>query len=113
MRTVKIPAFEFQFNLVVYPNSHASVSCFNFDRGLKQYILFLKENNSFFILKNNGAKPVPIGTDHWLSLMPGYVYCFVPSFEAYVGEVHVYSHMPEFINNFQFCMEIEKVLFAI
>ena len=85
----------------------------DFDRGLKQYIIFLKENSSFFILKNNGAKPVSTGTDHWLNFMPGYVYCFVPSYESCVGEVHVYSYIPEFIKDFQFCMEIEKVLFAI
>ena len=73
----------------------------------------IQDRASFYVLKNNCVKPISTGDSHWLELMPGYDYCFVPSLEACHGEVHVYSYKPEFIKNFEFCLPIQKVWFML
>ena len=71
----------------------------------------MKEESFFFVLKNNAVKPTPTGGHHWLELMPGYVYCFLPSLHASTGEIHVYTYMPDYVKEFEFCMKVEKVGF--
>ena len=61
------------------------------------------------MLKNNGVKPTSLGAYHWLEFMPGYVYCFLPSLNDMSGKIHVYTSMPDFVKDFDFCMPIEKV----
>ena len=63
------------------------------------------------VLKNNGVKPASTGADHFLELMPGYIYCFLPSLQPHKGEIRVYTIMPKFISNFEFCFDIEKVVY--
>ena len=60
-------------------------------------------------MKNNGKSPTSAGSHHWLELLPGYTYCFVPSFHASAGLIKVYSSKPEFIKEFEYAMKIEKV----
>ena len=107
METVSIPAFEFQFNLMVFPKEQETVSFQN----VKMYtdVKTFQDKTSFYVLKNNGVKPISSGSKHWIEFLPGYDYCFIPSLEACLGEVHVYSYKPEFIKNFDFCMEIHQV----
>ena len=70
------------------------------------YENFSQGDSHFFLLKNNAVKPNITGGTHWLELLPDWVYCFVPSMEIDKGTVHVYDHMPEFVKDFDFCMEI-------
>ena len=106
-KTVKVPAFEFHWNLVVYPHSIESVS------DLLNKHLFISPNiqdeSFFYVLKNNAVKPTPSSGHHWLELLPGYVYCFLPSLHDVSGEVHVYTSMPEYIKDFEYSMQIEQV----
>ena len=62
---------------------------------------------------NNGVLPRATGGSHWLSYLPGYMYCFVPSYEADKGNVFAYDYLPDFLLNFQFCVEIKKVTFDL
>ena len=48
--------------------------------------------------------PKVTGGSHCLTYHPGY--CFLPSFEADKGTVHVFNHLPEFLRDFLFCSEI-------
>jgi hypothetical protein len=41
--------------------------------------------------------------------MPGYMYCFLPSYEATKGTVQVYSYIPDIVLDFLYFAEIEKV----
>ena len=90
--TVEIPAYEFQFNLVVYPLPEPAKSL---------------GNSYFFILKDNAVHAHPTGGRHWLSFLPGHVYCFYPSELADHGIVEVFDHIPDFIRDLKFCMEIK------
>ena len=69
-QSIKVPAYEFKFNLVVCPvPSHENKKvgpeyfniCINF--------IFFRDCSSFFILKENGADPIETGGSHWLSLL--------------------------------------------
>ena len=61
-------------------------------------------------MKNNGVEPTSTSFHHWLELMPGYAYCFVPSLQACAGVFTVYNSKPEFIEDFGYSMKIEEVL---
>ena len=61
-------------------------------------------------MKNNGVEPTSTGCHHWLELLPGYTYCFVPSLHACAGVFTVYNSKPEFIEDFGYSMKIEEVL---
>ena len=41
------------------------------------------------------------------------MYCFVPSYEADKGTAFAYDHIPDFMLDFQFYAEIEKVTFEL
>ena len=60
-------------------------------------------------MSQNGISPERTGGTHWLEYMPGYAYCFLPSFAAYKGQPFVYNHVPEFLKDFQYCIEINDV----
>ena len=60
-------------------------------------------------MSNNGVRPKKTGGSHWLEYLPGYAYCFLPSFEAFKGDPYVYHYVPEFLNNFLSYIEIEEV----
>ena len=40
-----------------------------------------------FYRENNGVDPTPTESHHWIELLPGYVYSFVPSFDACDGVI--------------------------
>ena len=65
------------------------------------------------MLKNNCVPARATGGTHWLEYLPGFMYCFVPSFDSHKGVVQVYDHIPEVIKDFIFSMEIEKVMCRI
>ena len=62
-------------------------------------------------MKENGSVPTSADSHHWLELLPGFVYCFVPSLHDCAGVVQVYNSKPKFIEDFQYTMKIEKVFF--
>ena len=68
----------------------------------------IKDQSFFYILKNNASHAKPTGGTHWLEFLPNHVYCFLPSFEADVGKVQIFDHMPEYVKDFLFCMEIPQ-----
>ena len=71
-------------------------------------IFTFKDQSFFYILKNNASHAKPTGGTHWLEFLPNHVYCFLPSFEADVGKVQIFDHMPEYVKDFLFCMEITQ-----
>ena len=108
-QSIKVPAYEFQFNLVVCPvPSHENKKvgpeyfniCINF---------VLQDCSSFFILKDNGANPIETGQFHWLSLLPNHNYFFLPSFEINRGHIEVLDYTPYYIDDFHFCFNINEV----
>ena len=64
-------------------------------------------------MKHNGTAPTSTGSHHWLELLPGFVYCFVPSLHDCAGVIKVYNSKPEFIRDFEYSMKIEKVFIII
>ena len=62
---------------------------------------------------NNGVLPKATGGSHWLTYLPGYVYCFVPSYEADKGTAFAYDHFPDFLLDFQYCVEITELNFDL
>ena len=62
---------------------------------------------------NNGVLPRATGGSHWLTYLPGYMYCFVPSIEASKGTALAYNYIPDFLLEFLFCAEIKNVTFEL
>ena len=60
-------------------------------------------------MSNNGVTPQRTGGTHWLEYMPGFAYCFLPSLNAHKGKPYVYSYVPDFVRDFPYFMEIQKV----
>ena len=58
---------------------------------------------------NNAVLPNATGGTHWLTYLPGCMYCFLPSFEADKGTVYVYDHIPDFLLDFLYCTEILNI----
>ena len=71
--------------------------------------MLTKGKSRFFVMSNNGVTPQRTGGKHWLEYMPGYAYCSLPSFAAYKGQPFVYNHVPEFLKDFPYYMEIDDV----
>ena len=63
----------------------------------------------FYVMSNNIAPPERTGGSHFLEYLPGHAYCFIPSLAAYKGQPFVYNHVPEFLKDFQYYMEINEV----
>ena len=89
---IAIPAFSHFYNLVVFPAPNEN-SC----------------QSSFFLLKNNVDVPKPNGKVLWVEYVPDSIYCLLPSSESSHGEVTLYSKMPDFLNNFVYCLEINQL----
>ena len=70
-------------------------------------------DSKFYVLMNNGVLSRETGGSHWLTYLPGYMYCFVPSYEAVKGTVTVYDYLPDFLLDFQFCAKIQDVNFDL
>ena len=58
---------------------------------------------------NNFTWPKPTGVSHWLEYLPGYMYCFLPSLNADEGTVQAYNYVPDFLLDFLYYAEIQKV----
>jgi hypothetical protein len=71
-------------------------------------IITIKDQSFFYVLKNNFSLAKPTGGTHWIEFLPNHVYCFLPSIEVDVGKVRCYDHMPEYVKDFLFCMEITQ-----
>ena len=105
--TIKVPAYEFFFNLVVCPNPYGvkNVSLYFSYYVYKQ--IYYQGSSSFVLLSNNGSQPTETGGTHWLRFLPDHIYCFLPSFSQYKGEVHVLDHLPQWlVEDFMFCKEL-------
>ena len=61
------------------------------------------------MLKNDQSKVAATGGHHWLEYLPGFVYCFIPSKKVASGKVYAYNYMPQEIQNFMYCWDIQKV----
>ena len=53
-----------------------------------------------------GAKT---GETHSLSFLPNHMYCFLPSSDLAEVVIEVLEYIPEYLKDFQFCMEIDQV----
>ena len=69
----------------------------------------MQDESYIYVLKHNGVKPIPAGGSHWLQLLPHYMYCFLPSYEADKGKAKVYNFIPGQLAEFIYCMKVEKV----
>ena len=69
--TVDIPAYEFQFNLVVYPLPD-HIRSLVISHFLLNVIIFcfLQGHSYFFVLKDNAVHAHPTGGSHWLRFLP-------------------------------------------
>ena len=108
--TIQVPAYEFQFNLVVYPLPATTVKTVSnpfYYRFCNKFLVF-KGKSGFYILKNNAVHAKPTGGVHWIEFMPDHVYCFLPSSAADAGKVEVHRQMPDWVKGFLFCMEIKE-----
>ena len=106
--TVRVPAFEFQFNLSVYPLPATSLKTVSSCNLLlyKFFKILLQGQSHFFVLKNNAVKSKNTGGTHWLEFLPNHVYCFLPSYEGNRGTVQVHTSMPDYLKEFLFCMQV-------
>ena len=107
--TVYIPAYEFHFNLVVCPLPPAeikTVSIYWIDEALSYSF---QGSSYYFVLKDNGSQGIRTGGTHWLRFLPNHLYCFLPSLDSDKGHVKVFDYIPEYLKDFQFCMEIDQV----
>ena len=78
------------------------------------YTIFtFKDQSFFYVLKNNASYAKPTGGSHWIEFLPNHVYCFLPSFEADAGKVQIFDHMPEYVKDFMFCMEIRRSIYMV
>ena len=89
--SVAIPAFSHFSNLVVFPASNEA-----------------QGNSRFFLLNKTAAVPKPSGEKVWIEYIPDSIYCLLPSSESKVGSVTIYSSRPDFLNDYSFCLEINK-----
>ena len=105
--TVEIPAYEFQFNLIVCPLPYTVK---NVSDSYMIIIFFIQGVSRYFVLKDNYVKPTPTGGSHWLELLPGHMYCFLPSMAMDQGKVYVYDHTPHWIKDFLYSLEIYQVI---
>ena len=105
--TVRVPAFEFQFNLAVYPTATTlkTVSSHKFS-SYKFLQIVIQGQSHFFVLKDNAVKSKLTGGTHWVEFLPNHVYCFLPSYEGNRGTVQVHASMPDFVKEFLFCMQV-------
>ena len=108
--TVIVPAFEFQFNLAVYPLPATTLKTVSSDQfssyRLIIFQILIQGKSHFYVLKDNAVKSKITGGTHWLEFLPNHVYCFLPSYEGNRGTVQVHASMPDFVKEFLFCMQV-------
>ena len=109
LSAVHIPAFEFHFNLVVYPLPAEEKNVSILRKSCSSFKVLSQGQSNFYLLKNNAVKPTATGGTHWLEHLPDHVYCFVPSFDMDKGQVVVYDHIPQWLTEFKYSMEIIEV----
>ena len=105
---IKVPAYEFYFNLVVCPNPYGvkDVSLYTSYYVCKR--IYCQGSSSFVILSNNEGQLTETGGTHWLRFLPDHIYCFLPSFSKDNGEVQVLDHLPSWlVEDFLFCKELD------
>ena len=66
------------------------------------------EESRFYLLKNTDTVPVHGLSSVSVKYYPGSVYCFYPSDDENIGTVTVYSSKPSFLDEFSFCLEMNK-----
>ena len=81
----------------------------NENERINKVYIFIQGHSYFYILKNNEVHPKATGGTHWLEFLPDHVYCFLPSLLSDKGEVRVAEHIPEYVKDFLYCMEILQV----
>ena len=108
--SVQVPAYEFHFNLVVYPlpTSERKVRKLKYYFCPLSYSLFIQGFSHFYVLRDNCVEPKATGGSHWLEFLPDHVYCFLPS-DFSKGIVHVFDHVPDCVTDFLYSMEIDPV----
>ena len=62
----------------------------------------------FYLLKNTDSVPVHGLSNVSVRYIPGSVYCFLPSEDENKGKVSFYSQKPAFLDEFIYCLEINK-----
>ena len=88
---VSIPLPPYFANLAVFPSP--SNEC---------------EESRFYLLKNTDTVPVHGLSCASVKYYPGSVYCFYPSDEENIGTVTVYTSKPSFLDEFTYCLEMNK-----
>ena len=89
--SVSLPSFPYFCNVVVFPSTDIS-----------------PDDTSFFILKNTADVPDKITGKMCVKYIPGSVYCLLPSDERCQGTVALYKTRPSFIDEYSYCLEINK-----
>ena len=60
-------------------------------------------------MKDNGSLGTKTGETHSLSFLPNHMYCFLPSSDLDKVDIEVLDYIPEYLKDFQFCLEIQQV----
>ena len=66
------------------------------------------EESRFYLLKNTDTVTVHGLSSVSVKYYPGSVYCFYPSDDENIGTVTVYSSKPSFLDEFTYCLEMNK-----
>ena len=88
--SVSIPSFPYFCNMVVFPSPCN------------------EDVSAFFIVKKTAAVPEHSCQKLLLEYLPGHIYCLLPSSELNHGTVSRYSSRPNFLQEYSYCLEIDK-----
>ena len=69
----------------------------------------LSDESWFYLLKNSSTVPAHGLSSVSVKYIPGSVYCFFPSTDKDMGTVKYYSRKPSFLDDFTYCLEINKL----
>ena len=69
----------------------------------------VSDESWFYLLKNSSTVPVYGLSTVSVKYIPGSVYCFFPSIDEDIGTVKYYSRKPSFLDDFTYCLEINKL----
>ena len=89
--SVSIPSFPFYCDLVVFPSPYKE-----------------NEESSFFLIKMTSDVPSEVTGHFVVEHIPGSIYCLLPSSEESKGRVSVHPSRPSFLDNYSYCLEINK-----
>lgn len=90
-------------------SSRGNRDCKNVLKSGQSLLIYLQGQSYYFVLKDNGSQGIRTGGTHWLRFLPNQMYCFLPSFDEDKGHIEVLDYIPEYLKDFQFCIEIEQV----